>query len=82
MFTVAAFGIHGVYKPGNVELRPAILKNSQDYIERGIENRSAGLFCISWWQWFAKYQIREAIGYGAIKMNIIPTCNGLSGMAY
>ena len=33
-FTVAAsFGnVHGVYKPGNVELKPIILKNSQDYI--------------------------------------------------
>jgi fructose-bisphosphate aldolase class II len=34
MFTIAAsFGnVHGVYKPGNVELKPVILKNSQDYI--------------------------------------------------
>lgn len=33
-FTIAAaFGnVHGVYKPGNVELKPVILKNSQDYI--------------------------------------------------
>jgi fructose-bisphosphate aldolase class II len=31
----AAFGnVHGVYKPGNVELRPEILKNSQDYIQQ------------------------------------------------
>src|SRR5688500_2964347 len=35
LFTVAAaFGnVHGVYKPGNVELRPVILKNSQDHIQ-------------------------------------------------
>lgn len=35
IFTVAAsFGnVHGVYKPGNVELRPDILKNSQAYIQ-------------------------------------------------
>ncbi|MDH5599172.1 MAG: class II fructose-bisphosphate aldolase, partial [Cyclobacteriaceae bacterium] len=34
-FTIAAaFGnVHGVYKPGNVKLEPAILKNSQDYIK-------------------------------------------------
>src|ERR1044072_7356310 len=34
-FTVAAaFGnVHGVYSPGNVELRPEILKNSQDFIQ-------------------------------------------------
>src|SRR6187399_2196618 len=39
MFTVAAaFGnVHGVYKPGNVELRPVILKNSQDYIEKELK---------------------------------------------
>jgi len=37
-FTIAAaFGnVHGVYKPGNVELRPIILKNSQDYIQRNL----------------------------------------------
>src|SRR6188472_436786 len=36
LFTVAAaFGnVHGVYKPGNVELRPVILKNSQDYFQK------------------------------------------------
>ena len=35
-FTVAAsFGnVHGVYKPGNVELKPVILKNSQEYIQK------------------------------------------------
>ena len=35
-FTIAAaFGnVHGVYKPGNVQLTPIILKNSQEYIEK------------------------------------------------
>lgn len=35
-FTIAAsFGnVHGVYKPGNVELKPVILKNSQEYIRK------------------------------------------------
>ena len=48
----AAFGnVHGVYSPGNVELRPVILKNSQDYIAKGIENKTeTGLFCFPWWQ--------------------------------
>ena len=42
MFTIAAsFGnVHGVYKPGNVELKPVILKNSQDFISQKIQNRS------------------------------------------
>src|SRR5690625_7475075 len=33
-FTIAAaFGnVHGVYKPGNVELRPIIVKNSQEFV--------------------------------------------------
>ena len=55
MFTVAAaFGnVHGVYKPGNVELRPEILKNSQDYIQKELKTgRKAGLFCIPWRQRF------------------------------
>src|SRR5829696_7006875 len=36
LYTIAAaFGnVHGVYKPGNVELRPDILRNSQEYIEQ------------------------------------------------
>ena len=48
----AAFGnVHGVYSPGNVELRPVILKNSQDYIEKRIENKTeTRLFCFSWRQ--------------------------------
>ena len=37
-FTIAAaFGnVHGVYKPGNVELRPIILKNSQEYVAQKV----------------------------------------------
>ena len=53
MFTVAAaFGnVHGVYSPGNVELRPEILKNSQEYIEKELKTSTkARLFCIPWWQ--------------------------------
>src|SRR5215208_632735 len=42
LFTVAAaFGnVHGVYSPGNVELRPVILKNSQDYIEKELKSET------------------------------------------
>ena len=72
-FTVAAaFGnVHGVYKPGNVELRPEILKNSQDYI---IEKYGTGAnpvnFVFHGGSGSPKAQIREAIEYGAVKMNI------------
>lgn len=73
IFTVAAsFGnVHGVYKPGNVELRPEILKNSQDFIQEkfGTEEKPV---------WFVFHggsgsepeKIKQATSYGSIKMNI------------
>src|SRR5678815_1379400 len=73
MFTVAAaFGnVHGVYKPGNVELRPVILKNSQDYIEKELMTVPQPVyFVFHGGSGSPQHQIREAIGYGAIKMNI------------
>lgn len=68
----AAFGnVHGVYKPGNVELRPEILKNSQDHI---IEKFKTGPnpvnFVFHGGSGSPQDQIREAIEYGAVKMNI------------
>ncbi len=74
LFTVAAaFGnVHGVYKPGNVELRPEILKNSQDYIKAkyGTASDKPVYFVFHGGSGSPQSQIREAIGYGAIKMNI------------
>ncbi|RYZ61938.1 MAG: class II fructose-bisphosphate aldolase [Chitinophagaceae bacterium] len=73
LFTVAAaFGnVHGVYKPGNVELRPEILNNSQQYIQ---EQYGTGpkpvYFVFHGGSGSPQHQIREAISYGAIKMNI------------
>lgn len=73
LFTVAAaFGnVHGVYKPGNVELRPEILNNSQQFIEKKFNTRSKPVFFVfHGGSGSPQHQIREAIGYGAIKMNI------------
>ena len=73
MFTIAAaFGnVHGVYKPGNVELRPEILHNSQTYIERELKTGPKPVFFVfHGGSGSPQHQIREAIGYGAIKMNI------------
>lgn len=73
LFTVAAaFGnVHGVYSPGNVELRPEILKNSQDYIEKELKTgKQPVYFVFHGGSGSPQHQIREAIGYGAIKMNI------------
>lgn len=72
-FTVAAaFGnVHGVYKPGNVELRPIILKNSQDYVQQKFGTKENPInFVFHGGSGSSREEIREAIGYGAIKMNI------------
>ncbi len=73
LFTVAAaFGnVHGVYKPGNVELRPIILQNSQQYIQEKYKTSEKPVyFVFHGGSGSPQDQIREAIGYGAIKMNI------------
>ncbi len=73
LFTVAAaFGnVHGVYKPGNVELRPEILNNSQIHIEKTLGTGPKPVFFVfHGGSGSPQNQIREAIGYGAIKMNI------------
>ncbi len=72
-FTIAAsFGnVHGVYKPGNVKLHPAILKNSQDYIEKNLKTGSKPVnFVFHGGSGSSQEEIREAISYGVIKMNI------------
>lgn len=73
-FTIAAaFGnVHGVYKPGNVELKPVILKNSQDYVREhfGLLEQYPINFVFHGGSGSSREEIREAIEYGAIKMNI------------
>ena len=72
-FTIAAaFGnVHGVYKPGNVKLTPKILKNSQDYISKkyNLEHNHID-FVFHGGSGSSVEEIREAIGYGVIIMNI------------
>ena len=72
-FTIAAaFGnVHGVYKPGNVKLTPKILKNSQDFISEKykVEHNTIN-FVFHGGSGSSVEEIREAIEYGAIKMNI------------
>jgi fructose-bisphosphate aldolase class II len=72
-FTIAAaFGnVHGVYKPGNVKLEPKILKNSQEYIQEkfGLGPLPVN-FVFHGGSGSSREEIREAIEYGAIKMNI------------
>jgi len=72
-FTIAAaFGnVHGVYKPGNVELKPIILKNSQDHIKKEFNTGHNPVnFVFHGGSGSEKHLIKEAIEYGAVKMNI------------
>ena len=68
----AAFGnVHGVYKPGNVKLTPKILKNSQDFISKKFNlPHNTVDFVFHGGSGSSVEEIREAIGYGVIKMNI------------
>jgi fructose-bisphosphate aldolase class II len=72
-FTIAAsFGnVHGVYKPGNVELKPIILKNSQDHIIKKFGTKANPVnFVFHGGSGSEKHLITEAIKYGAVKMNL------------
>ncbi|MCK4661827.1 MAG: class II fructose-bisphosphate aldolase [Bacteroidales bacterium] len=72
-FTIAAaFGnVHGVYKPGNVKLTPGILNNSQKHIEEKFKTgKNPVNFVFHGGSGSSTEEIREAISYGVIKMNI------------
>ena len=72
-FTIAAaFGnVHGVYKPGNVKLTPVILKNSQTYVQEKFNTGNNPVdFVFHGGSGSTLEEIREAIDYGVIKMNI------------
>ena len=77
-FTIAAaFGnVHGVYKPGNVKLEPKILKNSQEYIKNkhGYSDDKPVSFVFHGGSGSSFEEIREAIGYGVVKLNIDRCC--------
>lgn len=72
-FSVAAsFGnVHGVYKPGNVKLRPEILKNSQALVHNEKKTGTNPLNLVfHGGSGSEKEKIHEAVGYGVFKMNI------------
>ncbi len=72
-FTVAAsFGnVHGVYKPGNVQLRPEILKNSQALVAEKCGTAGNPLHLVfHGGSGSEKAKITEAVSYGVFKMNI------------
>lgn len=74
MFSVAAaFGnVHGVYKPGNVKLTPEILKKGQEYVkaQENLDSDKPVKFVFHGGSGSSTEEIREAISYGVVKMNI------------
>jgi len=73
-FSIAAsFGnVHGVYKPGNVVLRPEILKNSQKYVKEkfALANEKPVKFVFHGGSGSEMQDIKDAVSYGVVKMNI------------
>ena len=72
-FTIAAaFGnVHGVYKPGNVKLTPSTLHNSQEYVQQKFGTGAKPVnFVFHGGSGSTLEEIREAISYGVVKMNI------------
>jgi len=69
----ATFGnVHGVYKPGNVKLRPEILKQGQDVVtkEFGLSDGKPFNLVFHGGSGSAQEEIREALSYGVVKMNV------------
>ena len=74
MFSVAAaFGnVHGVYSPGNVKLTPKILGAAQKYVKEkeSLDTEQPVDFVFHGGSGSSREDIREAITYGVMKMNI------------
>ncbi|HVA60781.1 MAG TPA: class II fructose-bisphosphate aldolase [Mycobacteriales bacterium] len=67
----AVFGnVHGVYKPGNVKLRPDILKQGQDYVGEKLGKDRPFDLVFHGGSGSIVEEIRETLGYGVVKMNI------------
>ncbi len=72
--TALTFGnVHGVYKPGNVKLRPEVLKDAQDAVvkEFGLEPGSKPFHLVfHGGSGSSAEDIAEAVSYGVVKMNV------------
>lgn len=67
----ATFGnVHGVYKPGHVQLKPSILRDCQDAVEQSFGREARFDLVFHGGSGSSVTEIREAIDYGVVKMNI------------
>jgi fructose-bisphosphate aldolase, class II len=62
--------VHGVYKPGHVKLRPAVLKEIQDAVGAKYGQDKPFDLVFHGGSGSALEEIREAISYGVVKMNV------------
>ena len=83
-FTIAPsfYNTHCVYNPGNVTLMPLVLKNPQDYIQKERKTGEQPLnFVFHGGSGSSRDEIREAVSYGTVKMNIVAS-SAQSGNRY
>jgi fructose-bisphosphate aldolase class II len=67
----ATFGnVHGVYKPGNVKLRPEVLKEIQDTVGAQYGKNEPFDLVFHGGSGSLLSEIREALDYGVVKMNV------------
>jgi len=67
----ATFGnVHGVYKPGQVKLKPSILKDCQDAVVKAYGETARFALVFHGGSGSTAEEIREAVDYGVVKMNI------------
>jgi fructose-bisphosphate aldolase class II len=74
MFAATFGNVHGVYKPGNVKLKPVILKNGQDAVEKAHGKESRFDLVFHGGSGSTLEEIHETLEYGVVKMNVDTDC--------
>ncbi len=74
MFAATFGNVHGVYKPGNVKLRPEILKKGQDAVEKKYGKDARFWLVFHGGSGSSQAEIHETLEYGVIKMNVDTDC--------
>ena len=62
--------MHGVYKPGQVKLKPTILRDGQQAVEKAFGAAARFALVFHGGSGSAPEEIHEAIDYGVVKMNV------------
>ncbi len=70
MFAATFGNVHGVYKPGNVKLKPTVLRDGQAALKKAFGDDAKFYYVFHGGSGSAKSEIEETLEYGVIKMNI------------